>query len=661
MQNSTETLPVIQQTTGIQRKAADLGKLVVRMTAMAGAGHPSSGLSLAQIVTWLMYRHMRYDPANPWHASADRLVLSEGHAVPIIYAAYADLGGAVGKSPDEAHPLQPAEVDTLRMHTSVLDGHPNPAVGFPFFDAATGSLGQGLSVGAGLALAARLDHSKRRVYVLIGDGESREGQIAEALDFIVDHKLRSVCAIFNANGQGQAAYVSPQQSSRRLMAKLRAYGWQAVEIDGHDPQAIANAFKKADRARRPFAIVARTIKGWGVSELQHGNWHGKPLKPDELEAAYASLDEAAAADERIEIGPPPAPLPPPAKMTPRPDPRSVEWPSFEETMNSGGLGEDLAKGKIATRQAYGATLKVAGDLLPHVVVLDGDVDNSTFANIFAKAHPDRFFAAKIAEQNMVSVAVGLSAAGFIPFANSFAKFLARTYDQVELASISRANIKLVGSHSGITPASDGPSQMALSDVAYFRSYTGVRGDDRTNPLCWFYQPSDAVAAYYCTRLMLEHRGMCYMRTHRPHVPVIYAPDTRFEAGGFQVLAGGSDVGLVTAGYMVHVGRQVVEMLARQNINATLIDAYCLPFDGEKLVEVLRKAGGRTLVFEDNYAAGLGAAVAEAAARDCRVKVETLCCERIPRSARSESEILDYCGVGPGQVADHVLAMLRRPA
>ena len=660
MQNSTVTTPVSQQTAGIQRKAAELGKLVVRMTAMAGAGHPSSGLSLAHLVTWLMYRHMRYDPANPWHPTADRLVLSEGHAVPIIYAAYADLGGAVGKSPDEAQPLRPADVDTLRMHTGVLDGHPNPAEGFPFFDAATGSLGQGLSVAAGLALAARLDHSKRRIYALIGDGESREGQIAEALDFIMDHKLRNVCAVFNANGQGQADFVSQQQSPQRLLAKLRAYGWQAVMIDGHDPHAIAAAFKKADRARRPFAIVACTVKGWGVSDLQHGNWHGKPLKPDQLDAAYASLDQMAAADERVEVGPPPAPLPPPANMTPRPDPRSVNWPSFEETMNSGGLGKDLEKGKLATRQAYGATLKVAGDLLPQVVVLDGDVSNSTFSNIFAKAHPERFFEAKIAEQNMVSVAAGLSAAGFIPFANSFAKFLARTYDQVELASISRANIKLVGSHAGITPASDGPSQMALSDVAYFRSYTAVRGDDRTSPLCWCYQPADAVAAYHCTRLMLEHHGMCYMRTHRPSVPLIYAPDTRFEPGGFQVLASGPDVSLVTAGYMVHVGRQVLEMLAKQNIHATLVDAYCLPLDGERLIEVLRKGGGRTLVFEDNYGGGLGAAVAEAAARDCRVTVSTLCCQRVPRSARGEAEILDYCGVGPGQVADHVLAMLRRP-
>ncbi|MFH1748474.1 MAG: transketolase [Planctomycetota bacterium] len=643
----------------IQKKAAELGKLVVRMTAVAGSGHPSSALSLAHIVTTLMYRQMRYDPANPWHPTADRLVLSEGHAVPIVYAAYADLGGIVGRSPEEAHTLATDEVDALRERLSVLDGHPNPAEGFPFFDAATGSLGQGLSVGAGLALAARLDQTDRRIFVLIGDGEAREGQIWEAVDFIADHGLTNICAIFNANGQGQAADVSPQQSAERLAAKLRAFGWEVLEIDGHDSAAVVQALERVGEFEVPLAIVARTIKGWGVDALLHGNWHGKPLKETDLPDAYDSLDKAANAGTPVEFGTLTAPATK-TPATPRPAPRQIEWPDFNEAMAAAGMGEMLDKGKLATRRAYGAALKIAGDLLPQVVALDGDVSNSTFVDIFAKAHPQRFFECKIAEQNMISAAAGLAAAGMIPFANSFAKFLSRAYDQIELANLSRANIKLVGSHAGITPCGDGPSQMALPDVAYFRALTTVRSDDRRNPLCWCYQPADAVAAYQCTRLMLEHDGMCYMRTHRPDVPMLYDAHTRFEPGGHHILATGDDLALISAGYMVHVAREVVDLLAKQNIRATLVDAYSLPLNAEKLLETLQRAGGRALVIEDNYGGGLGAAVAEVAAASANVRVRLMHCQRPPKSTRTIPEILEYCGVSPTQIADHAMAMLQQP-
>ncbi len=646
----------------VHQKAAQLGKLVVRMTAKAGSGHPSSGLSLAHIVTHLMYRQMRWDPADPWHPTADRLVLSEGHAVPIIYAALADLGATVGRDKSSAFRLTPNEVDQLRARDSVLDGHPNPAEGVPFFDAATGSLGQGLSVGAGLALAARLDGSDRRVYVLIGDGESREGQVWEAADFIADRGLNNVCAVFNANGQGQAGPVSAQQSAKRLVAKLKAFGWKTAEIDGHDPEAIARAFRSVGKSAQPLAIVARTVKGWGVDELQTGNWHGKPLAEADLDAADASLDRTVAAVAAISYdGRLPAVPRPPAVATPnRRDPRDVVWPSFAEALEAAGLGSVLSKGKVATRRAYGAALRAAGGLVPQVVVLDGDVSNSTFSELFAAAFPDRFFECKIAEQNMVSMAAGLAAAGFIPFVNTFAKFISRATDQIEMASISRANVKIVGSHAGISLAADGPSQMGLLDVAFFRALGTVRGDDRDSPLCWLFHPADGVAAYHCTRLMLAQPGMCYMRTHRPDMPLLYAPETRFEPGGFQVLGGGDDLAIVTAGYMVHAARQAVALLARQNIRATLIDAYSLPVDGPRLVEALQRAGGHALVVEDNYGGGLGAAVAEVAARMGTLRVATLHCQRIPKSARTTEEILEYCGVGAAQIADHATALLKWP-
>jgi len=411
---------------------------------------------------------------------------------------------------------------------------------------------------------------------------------------------------------------------------------------------------------RPLAIVARTVKGWGVDLMIGSNWHGKPLKPEQLDEAFASLDRtldqtAGNTTGRTTLdGPPP---PPPAADTARNDPAQVSWPPFAEAIESAGLGEALAKGKLATRRAYGAALKVAGDLLPQVVALDGDVSNSTFSNIFAKHHPDRFFECKIAEQNMVSAAVGLAAAGCLPFANSFAKFLARAYDQIEMANISRANIKLVGSHAGISLAADGPSQMALLDVAYFGAFSGVPGDDRENPLCWFFHPADAVAAYHCTRLMTSLRGMCYMRTHRPDVPLLYEPDSSFEPGGFHVLREGEDITLIAAGYMVHESLRAADLLARQNVRAAVIDVYCLPVQGDELAEAIRRAGATALVVEDNYP-GLGPIVARVAARVGGLRLETLACRRIPKSTLSPDDALDYCGVAATHIADHANTLLR---
>ena len=646
----------------MHRIGAELGKHVIRMTSAAGSGHPSSALSLTHLVGHLMFRGMAYDPNDPWNPNADRLVLSEGHAVPIVYAAYAALGGAVGRTKDDAAALKSADLSELRSRDSLLDGHPNPAEGFPFFDAATGSLGQGLSIGAGLALAARLDETSRRVFVIIGDGESREGQIWEAADFIADQKLNTVCAVFNCNGQGQAGNVSGQQSAERLCAKLEAFGWKVTQIDGHDPTAIEHAFAEVGRSVRPTAIVARTIKGWGVEALQQGNWHGKPLKESQLSAAEASLDAAAsmAGEPKSEVDLRPEPPKASVSVT-RVCPREVKWPSFAEAMESGGFGEGVKNRALATRRAYGAALKTAGELLPQVVCLDGDVSNSTFTNIFAEAHPKRFFECKIAEQNMVSAAVGLAAAGYIPFVNSFAKFISRAYDQIELASVSRSNIKIVGSHSGVTPAADGPSQMALQDVAYFRSLTSVRGDDRTSPLCRIYQPADAIAAYHCTRLMIELPGLCYMRTLRPDVPFLYGDETVFAPGGFNVVSPGEDLALVGSGYMVHTAMQAAEKLAAKGIRAAVIDAYTLPIDGDKLADTLRGCGRKAFVVEDNYGGGVGAEVAEIAARCGGLRVDSLHVQRIPKSTRNEAEALDYAGIGPAQIADHVLAFLSRPS
>ena len=301
------------------KKAVDLCKHTVRMTTAAGSGHPSTSLSIAHIVAALMYRVMRYDPKNPWLNTADRLILSEGHAVPIVYAAYCDLGGMVGSS-DRARELTGDDVLTLREADSVLDGHPNPAVGFPFFDSATGSLGQGPSAAAGLACAARLDDIDRKFYCIIGDGETREGQIVEALDFIIDHKLTAVRCIFNCNGQAQSDYVSPQQSAESLVSMLQAKGFDVKSIDGHDLAQIVDALT-AEVGETPIAVVARTVKGWGSTKLQSGNYHGKPLADEDLEACMADLDAKAAElgaadDDATEVAVLTAPEPLPVNLRP---------------------------------------------------------------------------------------------------------------------------------------------------------------------------------------------------------------------------------------------------------------------------------------------------------------------------------------------------------
>lgn len=650
----------------VHTKAMQLSKLAVRMTSLAGSGHPSSSSSLAHLVTVLMYHQMRWDPKNPRRLDADRLVLSEGHAVPIVYAALADLGATVATgtagSGDGTRTLTIKDVDTLRELHSVLDGHPNPAEGVHFFDAATGSLGMGLSVAAGLALAARHDKLPRRVYCIIGDGESREGQIWESADFIVDHKLTNVCAIFNSNGKGQANDVSHEQSTEVLAAKLKAFGWDVHTIDGHDPAQVESTLAKFGSNQQPFAIVARTVKGWGFDMLLHGNWHGKPVAEKDLDtvdkqgdAFLAKLTGGAAAP--VLAGPQ---LPATAKVNEKHAVAiEAQWPAFADAMNAAGLGEAVSKNKLATRRAYGVALKVAGDLLPQVVALDCDVSNSTFSEIFGKAHPDRFFECKIAEQNMISAGVGLSAGGYIPFANTFAKFVSRAFDQVELANISRANLKIVGSHAGISLAADGPSQMGLLDVPFFRAFSTVRADDRESPLCWVYQPADAVAAYHCTRLMTLTHGMCFMRTFRPDVPLLYGPTQTFEPGGFNVLSGGEDLALIASGYMVHIAKQAADILSKQNIRAAIIDAYSFPLQHAKFTDALLKCGRRALVVEDNYGGGLGSAVAELAAAHGGIRAEVRLCQRLPKSARTPEEILDYCGVGPKQVADHAKALLAR--
>ncbi|MHC5028629.1 MAG: thiamine pyrophosphate-dependent enzyme, partial [Planctomycetota bacterium] len=372
----------------VHAKAIQLDHMTLEMCAGAGSGHPTSAMSLGHLATVLLYHTMRWVPEHPDYPTSDRLVLSEGHAVPIIYAAFADIGAVAGSGEDR-RPVTTNDLAALRSNDSFLDGHPNPREGFPFFDAATGSLGQGLSVAAGIALNARLAESDQRIYCIIGDGESREGQIAEALDFIIDHRLTNVLPIFNCNGYGQAGKVSDQQSPDRMAARLEALGFDVVDIDGHEPTQIQEALERfmacADdkEATRPVAMVARTVKGWGAQSLQGGGWHGKPptgemleKAADELTATSVGLTSALAPADEMRIYPP-------HEYQPRPVPEA-EPASFEDAMNRYDMSLILRSGKFATRKAYGLALRSLGHVNDDVCVLDADVSNSTFAEWFAK-------------------------------------------------------------------------------------------------------------------------------------------------------------------------------------------------------------------------------------------------------------------------------------
>ncbi len=645
----------------VHAQAIELNRLAIDMTADAGSGHPTTALSLGHLITSLMFRTMRWSPDYPDYPTSDRLVLSEGHAVPIVYAAAAKLGVKVGKG-DDLRKLTLEDLSTLREKDSVLDGHPNPMEGFPFFDAATGSLGQGLSVAAGLAEAARIDGIDKRIYCIIGDGEAREGQVAEALDIIVERKLNSVLPIFNCNEWGQAGRVSGQQSAERLAAKLEATGYKVLSIDGHSPKEIDDAFvafSKLTDQDPPMAIVARTVKGWGAPSIQGGGWHGKPPSGDALQAAKAELDQrrvelttALSSSDAFTIEPPSEP---PAPIGP-----SGELPSLPETMRKLDMESVLHTGKLATRRAYGIALRALGHVDPRVVVLDADVSNSTFAESFAKdeALSDRFVECKIAEQNMVSMAAGMSAAGKVPFCSTFAKFFNRAYDQIEMAINSGANLKMVGSHAGITLAADGPSQMSLPDVAWFNAWSTTK-DHRGNPGCYLLQPADAFAAYALTGVMAEYEGACYMRTLRAETEFLYNEHEVFNLGGFHVLHKGRDVCIIAAGYMVHEANRAVEILDQAGISATLVDLYSLPFDSDMLMDIIMENNGTAISMEDNYGAGIGAAVAS-----CMVEagdaftLEQMHVRKIPKSAKTAREMLEMCDLTAEDLVAKTKALLQ---
>jgi transketolase len=591
-------------------------------TTAAGSGHPTSCLSAAELVAAIFFHSMKFDPRNPNGSDSDRFVLSKGHAAPVLYAALAEAG---------VFPL--SRVMTLREFSSELEGHPTPRI--PGVDAATGSLGQGLSVGIGLAIGAKMNKLDTRVYVLLGDGELAEGSVWEGAEFAGHYGIDNLIAVADINALGQSERTMYKHDMEVYRKKFDSEGWDVQVIDGHDVEAIVAALDRAQLAKgRPQAIVAETIKGHGVSFLaDKDGWHGKALSKDQLAKAVAEMGGA------IDIPADPGRCYARTNLPEPPDFPEPPAPSYKQDAS------------LATREAYGNALKRIGAVNPQLVALDGDVKNSTFAEIFGDAYPDRFYQAYIAEQNMVSVGVGLAARGKVPFLSTFACFLSRAYDQVRMAAISRSSIKLCGSHCGISIGEDGPSQMALEDIAAFRA---VRGSV-------ILYPSDAYSAERVTEQAARLSGITYIRTSRPKTPLLYSANEKFPVPGFHVLRqSAKDVALiVAAGITVHEALKAYECLKSENTPVRVLDLYCVkPIEGAQLAAQLKACGNFLITVEDHYPeGGVGEAVVSALAEvgASPVRFQKLAVNGLPHSGKSD-ELLDAFGISARRIIEAVRAI-----
>jgi transketolase len=601
----------------LREKARLLRIHSMRMTTAAGSGHPTSCLSAAELMAATFFHAMKFDPAEPNSPDGDHFVLSKGHAAPILYAALAESG---------VFPI--SRLMTLRQFSSELEGHPTPRV--PGVDAATGSLGQGLSVGAGVAISARIQKSAARVYVLLGDGEMAEGNVWEAAAFAAHYGLDNLVALADVNALGQSERTMYRHDTEVYRRKFEAQGWAAEVIDGHDMAAVAAALDRARAAQgRPFAIIARTEKGHGISFLaDKDGWHGKALSPDQLEKALAEVGPVppVVADDGRSYERKSLPVPP---QFPAP-----AAPAYK-------IGQP-----VATREAYGMGLKNLAEVNPKVYAIDGDVKNSTHAATLQEAFPDRLIQGYIAEQNMVSVAVGMASQGLVPFVGTFACFLSRAYDQVRMAAISRSNINLCGSHCGISIGEDGPSQMALEDLATFRAIPGAA----------VLYPADGVATERLTAEAARRPGICYLRTSRPKTAVLYGPEEKFPVPGLKVLRQSANdrVTVIAAGVTLFEALKAFEELKGRNLAIRVIDLYCVkPLDTAALAKNLRDTGGRLITVEDHYReGGLGEAVV-AALGEARVvlsAVRHLAVDRVPHSGKPD-ELLEAFGISARHIVE----------
>lgn len=595
--------------------------LILACTTEAGSGHPTSSLSAVELMAGLLFGGtFRYDPDNPRHPNNDRLIFSKGHASPLFYALWV----AAGQLPEEEL------ISRYRKLGSPLEGH--PSVAFPHVEAATGSLGQGLSIGVGMALNAKyLDRLPYRTYVLLGDSEMAEGSVWEAVAIAAHYRLDNLVAVIDVNRLGQRGETMYGHDLSAYERRLGAFGWETYTIDGHSYPALLSAYREAARVSgRPVAVIARTIKGKGVSFLEDVNgWHGKALSRLELERA---LGELGPVDHTVrgEITRPAHLLPPTPESQPAPP------PAYEPGQ------------KVATRKAFGTALARLSPQFPQMVSLDGEVSNSTMAEIFREAQPGRFFEMFVAEQNMVGVGLGLARRGKLPFVSSFAAFLTRAFDQIRMAQYAEPNLKFVGSHAGVSIGADGPSQMGLEDLAMFRTLL--------NSVVLY--PADAVATEKLVEEMARYPGIAYLRTTREATPVIYDPAENFPIGGSKVLRRSpqDQVTVVTAGITLFEALTAQEELAKEGIFIRVLDLYSVkPVDAV----TLRQAAAETraiVTVEDHFPeGGLGEAVMSALAT-VPIPVYSLAVRKKPQSA-SPRELLELEEISAGAIIRQVKAIL----
>jgi transketolase len=599
--------------------AAQLRVDSIRSSTSAGSGHPSSSMSAADLLAVLVARHLRYDWDDPASGTNDHLIFSKGHASPLLYSVYK----AVGVVTDD-------ELMTgYRRFGQRLQGHPTPAL--PWVDVATGSLGQGLPDGVGVALAGKfLDKVPYRIWVLCGDSEMAEGSMWEALDKASYYQLSNLIAIVDINRLGQRGETDLGWNVDAYARRAEAFGARVLTVDGHDLAAVDDALDSAGNPDgRPTVILAKTVKGKGFSEIENSpDWHGKPLPADMAERAIAELG----GERHLTVR---GPLPAASAAAP-----STTEPTAPATPAVYEVGKP-----VATRQAYGDALVVLGGRDRRVVALDGEVSNSTYAFEFARAFPDRYFEMFIAEQQLVAAATGLAVRGYRPFASTFAAFFTRAYDFIRMGAISGADLRLVGSHAGIEIGADGPSQMALEDLAMIRAVHGST----------VLYPADATSTVALVDQMATNTGVSYLRTTRGNYPVLYPDGEAFPIGGSKTLRSGGDdhVTLIGAGVTLHECLHAADALAQQGINARVIDAYSVkPIDSDTLVSAAQATNGRIVIAEDHHPeGGLGSAVIDSLTTDAitGLHITHLAVRDMPGSGTGP-ELLAWAGIDAAGIA-----------
>ena len=640
----------------LKHQALNLRIDSIRTTTQSKSGHPTSCLSIADIVSTIFFNFLRYDLKNPKYPNNDRVILSKGHAIPLIYAAWKQFGV-----------ISDEELMSLRNFNSPLEGHPTPR--FAYNEAATGSLGQGLSIGLGMALAARLDNFDFTTYVLMGDGEIAEGSIWEAAELAAFYKVDNLIGFVDCNRLGQAGPTLHEHQVQNYVNKFQAFGWKALSIDGHDISQIVDAIDIAKSTKNQSTmIIAKTFKGYGLDEISNElGWHGKPLSQESAEKAITRLKIKFKEEAAFKPSFACAPLMPNDSKSKKANSAqacgsglpTIATSATRATVgsmdkcNPSDLSQDPNKkyfeknALLSTRKAFGYALQSLGQNNPDVVALDADVSNSTFSEFFAKKFPERFIQCFIAEQNMIGVSAGLQSRGKIPFAATFAAFLTRAFDQLRMAGIGGNVLRICGSHCGVSIGQDGPSQMGLEDIAMFNAI----------PNSIILYPSDAVCAYKLMNLCAMYNdGISYLRTTRADTQIIYDSSETFEIGKCKVLrqSNNDTCCIVAAGITLHEALNAYDLLKAEGIFASVIDLYSIkPMDIETILKVAKSSNNKIISVEDHYLNGGIGQMLAGQIINSGIKQKMLGVTKISRSGTPE-ELMHDAGID----ADNIIKAVK---